>query len=81
MDRTDEAIRRGKRAEIGLSDNIWLEAFDNCKSDILKAMAEATNRDDCWDKRCELHGLETARRKLVTWVTNGSIAQQTIDKK
>lgn len=78
--KTDDTIRRANRAEIGLRDSVWLEAFDACKAELTQAMATSASKEDCWDYRCELHGLEKVRSKLAAWVTNGAIALQSAEK-
>ena len=72
-DKTEEAIRRAKRAELLLQDDILLAAFDALRKDAIEAMV-ACFQDDLADRRAEVLAIDKLKRKLQAYVTDGKIA-------
>lgn len=80
IDPSEEAIRRGERAQAILADPLVVEAFAGIEADLLAAWRAAPTRDVEGRERiwAMLRGLDAARQAFEAHVSTGKVAAHEI---
>ena len=74
----DEQIRRGKAAELLLQNETLNLAFQQLEKEAISAL-KTCHTDELIERRSRLVAVEDMRRRLHAFVTDGNIAQKTVD--
>jgi hypothetical protein len=79
-DKLQRAIERAAKAQRLFDDKTLNEAFDGLDEDLVGAIRNSTNKDDCWDCRLQLHALTILRSKLQAFIDNGKLALAEVER-
>lgn len=81
-DKKEQAITRGKRAEVLLNDTLLTEAFETLKADYIKGWEQSAPRDSDGRERVwqAVQIVGKVKDHLMLVAANGKVSQRDIDE-